>query len=60
MSAALRANVLSGDSLGQMVALMQVPTRLAVALIQEVPGVAALMIAVAVAATLRWITTLMV
>ena len=46
MSAALRANVLSGDSLGQMVALMQVPTRLAVALIQEVPGVAALMIAV--------------
>lgn len=53
ISAAFSANVFSGDSLGQMDALMQVAARFAVALIHVVPGVAALMIAAAIAATLK-------
>ena len=57
---ALRAKVLIGDSWGHMEALMHVASRLAVALIHVVPGVAALTTAAAAAATPRWMATLMV
>ena len=59
-SADLRAKVLMGDNVGHMLFLMQAAIRLPIAAIHVAPGVMAFFIAVALATTLRWMTTLKV
>ena len=59
-SADLRAKVLMGDKVGHMLFLMQAAIRLPIAATHVPPGVMAFFIAVALATTVRWMTTLKV